>query len=170
MENLCFTEKPLQFSEIVHKSLGSLFSLPPLFLSSWRLCLCFFYRRQQHPSASFLPLSLCSAPSRARQLRLGSARCRRRAGERARAAAGAGARAVREWLRRAGEPRTERTRASWRAGASGRRRAGCGRAGARGSGGARMRSAGALACGSRGSGRSGGCERAGAGPATMFEN
>jgi hypothetical protein len=37
MGNLCFTEKPLQFFDFTHKSLGSSFSLPPLFLFPWRL-------------------------------------------------------------------------------------------------------------------------------------
>jgi hypothetical protein len=69
MGNLCFTERSLQFSKIAHKSLGSLFSLSPLFLSSRRLFLCFFHQRQQHPSASFLPLSLCSAPGGCRSAR-----------------------------------------------------------------------------------------------------
>jgi hypothetical protein len=59
MRNLYFTERSLQFSSFTHKSLGSSFSLSPLFFLSlfpWRFLLCFFHR--QNSPKSYPPLSL----------------------------------------------------------------------------------------------------------------
>jgi hypothetical protein len=62
MRNLYFTDRSLQFSKITHKSLGSSFSLSPLFFLSllpWRFLLCFFHRQHSpNPYPPPLPLSL----------------------------------------------------------------------------------------------------------------
>jgi hypothetical protein len=93
MRNLCFTERPLQFSEIAHKSFGSLFSLSPLFLFSLASPSFFFHRRRSFSPTS-LPL-LHAAAGRASELRpYGIGRQPRRAGagggRAARGARGAG--------------------------------------------------------------------------------
>jgi hypothetical protein len=101
MRNLCFTEKSLQFSRLRISPWG----IPSVLLLcsslSWRL-LFLPHRRQLHPNASFLPLSLSSTRQR-RRARAGAAAAVGRAapGERRRARAGA-ARLGRCKRRRAG--------------------------------------------------------------------
>jgi hypothetical protein len=135
--------------------LRSLFSLPPLFLSSWRLCFCFFYRRQQHPSASLFPPSL-SPPDRSRQGGVGALlQACGRSGSGARAAACAGA----------GRPEPRRRQELGGAGSRARR---CGVRGSKrlqasGGGSARARVAGGLSGWASASARRRAAHRSGSG-------
>jgi hypothetical protein len=62
MRNLCFIVRPLQFSEIAHKSLKKSIPPSPLFLFSQASLFFFLSHRQRlHPNPFSLPPFPCSA-------------------------------------------------------------------------------------------------------------
>jgi hypothetical protein len=79
MRNLYFTKRSLQFSEFAHKSLGSSFSLPPLFFFSpsalstpWLLSLSLLFDRRLFQGIFPLPPSLSSTRRRCAGRRAGA--------------------------------------------------------------------------------------------------
>jgi hypothetical protein len=137
MENLCFTERSLQFFEFMHKSLGSSISLSPLFLfslapSSFSHCQHLSLAPSLSPprfSPSLYPLpgpskqrvreQRAEARGAGRGRRPEAGGCSRRGrGHRARGAGAGVRRSARRWSRRAC-PCERLVAALWRSGPAG---------------------------------------------------
>jgi hypothetical protein len=143
MGNLCFTERSLQFSKFMHKSLGSLFSFSPLFLFS--LASPSFLLPLAAASPSLLPPTLSPRPLLF--LLHGRLGWRGSCGSCWLGRSGASAEQPRR--RKRGRLQAVRAMGAWLGRAQGDGRAGAARPRARG------RRAGAAAAGGRGSGVSG---------------